>query len=1464
MRLVIPLVMILTIIGVASQFPYAEANTSSSHPYILQWGESGLNTPGKFSFPQNIALDELGNVYVTDLGNKRVQKFTNDGTFLKTWGSSGTGPGQFQSPAGIDVFNGTVYVVDNQQNRVQQFDLNGNFISSWGGQGDAPGQFFLPNGIAVSETGSVYVVDTGNQRIQKFTSNGEFILEFGESDSYGGQFVSPTGIAIDKDGNIYVSEPSKNKIFQFNSEGGFYKNFGPNFGGLPMTPQGMVIDPYGNIYIADPGQDRILRISQEGTTLNTWGTMGNANGQFKIPKDIALDNNGKLFVVDSSGHRIQKFGSPITQTITEPAIETSTQQTTQQSSQSTSSSLPTPTPIPGDLTKPVITPPNDLFIEATSGLTPVSVGQAMATDASGIQSLSSNAPAEFPLGTTTIIWTAIDGSGNMAIATQVITVVDTIPPTITALPEIVIEATSPDSNQVQLQAPVTSDAVGVISITSDAPEVFPLGETMVTWTATDVASNSASVMQKIIVADTKNPTLLIPEDIVSEATSKDQNNIYLGEAVVIDNGEIVSITNDAPQFFEIGNTTVTWSAADSSGNIASKKQLVSVIDTESPVIGQPEDIIYEATSIYENLVPITEPIVTDIQNVSISTNAPLIFPFGESIITWYAEDLSGNLATATQKIVVVDTTSPTLNIPENIISEATSLDSNNISLGNATADDITGISDITNDAPSVFPFGTTIVTWSASDNAGNTISSEQTVTIVDTTAPQIKSPDDISIEATNAEGNIVDLGLPWVYDIIAVESFTNDAPSIFPIGVTTITWSASDTSGNVATDTQVISISDNTPPEIIAPSDIVIEASNISGMNVVLGEASVSDIIGIDSVTNNAPPLFTLGNTTVIWTATDSHGNTATANQIVSIVDTTAPVITAPKDVIIEAQDSESNIVALGVADAQDIVGVVLIENDAPEEFSLGDHLITWTATDAAGNFATVTQKVSVIDTTAPIITAPVPIQVEAISKHNNIVELGDATATDFIGIQSITNDAPEVFPLGETIVTWTATDLGGLETSDTQLVTVVDTTPPKVSTPKIISVEAISETQNIVDFGSIFADDLVGVASVSNDAPEFFPFGLTTITWVVTDESGNIATSLQQISVEDTTAPTITAPVDIVLEATSSENNPVNLGKAEAIDLVSVNSITNNAPSSFTLGETIVTWTATDSSGNSATTTQKVTLIDTTAPTIETLPDMELEATSEDKNIISLVSPSASDTVSDVIITNNAPDYFSLGETLVTWTASDEQGNFASSTQKITIVDTTAPELIVPSDIIIDAISLQTPVDVGQAVAIDLANSEITITNDAPFSFPLGNTIVTWTAVDTFGNSVNISQTVNVQACGKEASYYNMIMGTAEDDILSGTNVADLIFAEEGDDIILGEKGNDCIFGGEGDDIIFGNEGSDNLSGGDGNDIIKGQSGDDIISGSSGIDVIDGGDDIDTCNLNQDPDGDMKIKCES
>ena len=201
-----------------------------------------------------------------------------------------------------------------------------------------------------------------------------------------------------------------------------------------------------------------------------------------------------------------------------------------------------------------------------------------------------------------------------------------------------------------------------------------------------------------------------------------------------------------------------------------------------------------------------------------------------------------------------------------------------------------------------------------------------------------------------------------------------------------------------------------------------------------------------------------------------------------------------------------------------------------------------------------------------------------------------------------------------------------------------------------------------------------------------------------------------------------------------------------------------------------------------------------------------------------------------------------------------------ASATQTVTIIDTTSPELTIPEDIIISAFSLEEQVEIGEAQAADLAGSILTITNDAPSTFPLGDTVVTWNVSDEFGNSVSSEQTISVQPCGKSLSYYNQIFGTAAADTIIGTDVADLIFAFAGDDMIFGGEGNDCIIGGDGDDLIFGNAGGDHLVGGEGNDVIKGFSGDDKLTGGAGTDILDGGDDYD---ISYDSASDIIIKCE-
>jgi len=890
---------ILLLAGIATNQSFGD----NAHSQVLQWGSFGQIDGGHFFQLEGLSVDDEGNVYVTDSGNARVQKFTSDGQFLNTWGVSGTDNGEFKKPTGIATYENNVYVVDSEQSRIQVFDSTGKFLQSWGKSGSEQGEFFYPQGISISNDGVVYVADTKNHRIQQFTTNGEFLSSFGIFGPGDGKLRTPVDVALGEN-YVYVSDPGNSKIEKYTYEGISVGSFDYNFGGSHVQPYGLTVDTDGNIYFTDMYKHRIVKIDSEGTTLKIFGSVGSDKGKFIAPKDIILDDKGYLFVTEYGNNRIQKFETPIVMKIEEVlAAEqakkleelTYEEESKDVEVESNEEETVTDEPLVRDLTNPILTPPRDITIEATGSYTDVDIGEALAMDESGIQFIINNAPERFGLGTAIIIWTAIDNNGNSTIATQEVNVVDTTSPTISPVSDIIVEAVVPYENIVNFETPNAYDILGVMSITSDAPEFFPLGETLVTWTATDVVGNTSTTEQKVIVVDNTLPILQAPEDIIIEATSIDNNEIDLGEANATDNGEIISISNDAPQFFALGDTIITWTVSDSSENAASDTQLVSVVDTTAPEILPADDLTYEATSMDENTVYLDNPSVSDIQEVTIANNAPEFFPLGETIVTWTATDVVGNTSTTEQKVIVVDTTIPNLAIPEDQIVEATSIEETLVAIGEAEANDITGIFSITNNAPEVFSLGSTVVTWTSIDSNGNTTISEQTITVVDTTPPSIFVPADIVGEAVDPILNFIELGDVTTYDHVGIESVTNDRPDSFSFGSTTVTWTIVDTSGNISTSTQLVTIIDTTIPEIITPSDVIVEATGISNTVVEIGKATIYDIIQVDTVTSDSPDTFPLGETVITWTATDSSDNSATATQTVTVVDTTARTVDRPE-----------------------------------------------------------------------------------------------------------------------------------------------------------------------------------------------------------------------------------------------------------------------------------------------------------------------------------------------------------------------------------------------------------------------------------------------------------------------------------------------------------------------------------------------------------------------------------------
>ena len=1050
-----------------------------------------------------------------------------------------------------------------------------------------------------------------------------------------------------------------------------------------------------------------------------------------------------------------------------------------------------------DTTKPVLNLPADIKLEATAVRTPVDLIVATASDIFGAD-VTSDAPVDFPVGTTTITWTATDKNGNITTGTQKVTIEDTTKPELTAPAPITAEATAVRTALNIGMAKATD--IFKVDVTNDAPADFPIGTTKVVWTATDANGNVSTAEQFITIKDTTKPVLTVPEAITTEATAI-KTPVSIGEAKANDIFK-VNITNDAPADYPLGKTVIKWTATDENGNVSTAEQIITIVDTTKPELTVPEDKTVEATS-EKTPVSIGLATATDIFKVTVTSNAPVSYPIGETIVKWTAVDENGNTITKEQVITIVDTTKPELKVPDNIEAEATAVRSL-INIREATATDIFKV-DIKNDAPADYPVGTTTVTWTATDANGNVSTAEQVITIFDTTKPVLVIPESITTEATSIK-TPVSIGKATATDIFKVD-LKNDAPADYPVGTTTVTWTATDENGNVTTAEQFIKIVDTTKPVLVVPGPVTAEAIAIE-TPVSIGGATASDIFKVD-VISDAPEKYKLGETIVTWTATDANGNVSTAEQLITIVDTTKPVITAPADVTAEATAINTP-VEIGIATATDIYPVTII-SDKPESYTLGTKIVTWKAKDANGNEATAEQKITIVDTTKPEIVKPEPLTVEATAlktpvnlvspktsdiyevttSHNapaggfplgttkviwtakdangneltetqdviivdttkpvivapeditmeatavrTLVSLGSPTTSDIFKVTT-TNDAPADFPVGTTTVIWTATDENGNVETAKQLVTIIDTTKPELTVPADV-IEEATAIATPVSIGEATATDIFKV-DITSDAPADYPLGTTTVTWKATDENGNVTEGKQAITIVDTTEPELTIPEDITAEAIAI-NTPVDIGEATATDIYPV-TITNDKPESYTLGTRKVIWKATDANGNVTTKEQLITIVDTTKPVVTAPLDITKEATAV-LTPVSIGVPTTSD-IYKVTVKNDAPATYPIGTTIVKWEVLDENGNVSIVEQKITIVDTTKPELIAPKDITAEATAVRTPVKLGEATARDIF--KITVTNDAPTDFPIGTTVVTWTATDENGNVSTVEQKVTI-----------------------------------------------------------------------------------------------------------------------
>jgi len=510
------------------------------------------------------------------------------------------------------------------------------------------------------------------------------------------------------------------------------------------------------------------------------------------------------------------------------------------------------------------------------------------------------------------------GTGDSAFSNVVLAQQDTLNPVLIAPPSVTVvsDAGQCYSTNVLLIAPQVTDNCGTPTLTNNAPAQFPIGLTTVVWTATDAAGNSATVNQNVFVQDLWPPVVTPPADVTVFADNGQcvATGVSIGQGSAVDNCSQVTLTNNAPATFNVGQNIVVWTAVDSVGNTGTAQQIVTVVDNQFPVLTVPANLTVNADSVTCGVSGLNLGTAQGSDNcpgLTISNNAPAQFNPGNTWVMWTATDASGNVVQDSQLVVVNDVTAPQIQAPSDLV---ILLDSNsciaaNVNLGTPQANDNCSLQSVQNNAPNGFGPGSTVVVWTATDAAGNTAIDTQMVVVYDSIAPQATPPSNIvvSTDPTTCSASSLGLGAPVAQDNCGVAQVQNNAPAVFPLGLTQVTWTISDAAGNSTQVVQDVMVVDSVPPSF---------SNCVSATGFCLGEALPNlSPTGIDACSAtqvqqiagpNPGDVLPTGSVDVVWQATDAEGNTALCTTQVTVSDALTASIQLNGDTLVAATLGDS------------------------------------------------------------------------------------------------------------------------------------------------------------------------------------------------------------------------------------------------------------------------------------------------------------------------------------------------------------------------------------------------------------------------------------------------------------------------------------------------------------------------------------------------------------------------------
>ena len=287
----------------------------SPFPITVKLPVEKLGTPIKtivgLNYPWGVAVNKRYDIIVAECGRNCLSIFSPAGEKVKSFGSCGSGNGQFSSPVGVTVdADDNILVVDYNNHRIQKFSSDGNFITVVGKHGNKPLEFNCPIGVGIHpHTRRVYVTEFSNHRIQILNPDLTFSSSFGSRGSGNGQFRYPYDVAFDSTGNVYVADSNNSCIQVFTAESQFLRRFGKKGSGNGRLncPSSISIDSDNVVYVTEESSNRVSVFTSEGKFLTSFGAEGSGPGQFITPRGISVDKNGVVYVTDCYNNCIQLF-----------------------------------------------------------------------------------------------------------------------------------------------------------------------------------------------------------------------------------------------------------------------------------------------------------------------------------------------------------------------------------------------------------------------------------------------------------------------------------------------------------------------------------------------------------------------------------------------------------------------------------------------------------------------------------------------------------------------------------------------------------------------------------------------------------------------------------------------------------------------------------------------------------------------------------------------------------------------------------------------------------------------------------------------------------------------------------------------------------------------------------------------------------------------------------------------------